>query len=81
VSKAPAEIKDDVKTINQYFDKLGDLLADYDYDFTKLIADAQAHPEKLAEFEQLGSDADFAAASERFDAYLQNVCKIDTSGG
>ncbi len=81
VGKAPAEIKDDVKTLSQFIDKFADLLAGYDYDFTKLAADAQAHPEKFAEFEQLTSDPNFAAATERFDAYLQNVCKIDTGSG
>jgi hypothetical protein len=76
--KAPAEIKPDVEKLGDFIHKFGDLLAGYDYDFTKLLTDAQAHPEKLAEFEQLTSDADFQAASERLDAYVSNVCGIDT---
>jgi hypothetical protein len=79
VDKAPSEIKSDVKTIAEFFTKFDDLLSGYDYDFTKLAQDAQNHPEKLQELEQLTDDSDFQAATQRFDAYLEQECGITTT--
>jgi hypothetical protein len=80
VDRAPDEIRGDVETLADVFVQLDDLLAEFDYDFSQLAAQATEDPEAFAEFEAIASDERFNEASERVDAYLTDVCGIDTSG-
>jgi hypothetical protein len=80
-AKAPAEIKADVATVADAFQKYDDLLAKYGYDPQKLTAAAQKDPQVLAQATAVLDDSKFAAASERVSAYAEQVCGIkdDTS--
>jgi hypothetical protein len=80
-AKAPDEIKADVATVADAFQKYDDLLAKYGYDTQKLTDAAQKNPQVLAQATAVLDDSKFAAASERVSAYAQQVCGIkdDTS--
>jgi hypothetical protein len=80
VDRAPDEIRGDVETLADAFVQLDDLLSEYDYDFTQLAAQAAEDPEAFAEFEAIASDGRYTEAGERIEAYLTDVCGIDTSG-
>ena len=80
VSRAPSEIKADVQTLSDYFGKLDDILSKYDYDYTKLAAEAQKDPQVLQQFTAIESSSDIEAATTRLDAYTSQVCGIDTTG-
>jgi hypothetical protein len=43
--EAPDEIQGDVENVAEFFGRFDDLLSEYDYDFSKMIADAQNNPE------------------------------------
>jgi hypothetical protein len=73
---APKEIKADVQTIADAFKKLNDVMAKFDYDFTKLATDPTAAQE-LTQF----ASGDVEAAGQRVTAYFAQVCGItDTTG-
>jgi hypothetical protein len=76
VDRAPDEIRADVEKLSEYFGRLDDLLAEFDYSYTKLAQEAQSNPQAVAEFEELTSDPDLEAATERLEAYTEEVCGI-----
>jgi hypothetical protein len=76
--KAPSEIKADMQTVQNGFKKINDLYAKYDYDISKLTAAMAKDPTIASQADSLTS-GDFAAASDRVDQYLQQVCKVSTS--
>jgi hypothetical protein len=78
-SSAPAEIKDDVNTLANAFDKLDTFYAKYDYDQAKLLAAAQKDPSVLQEATSALSDPKFEAAASRVAAYGTQVCGIEDS--
>lgn len=73
-SKAPDEIKADVKTLNDALGTLMDVFASVDYDVTKLASD----PEAAAKLQSFDSQ-ELQDASARVEAYLTQVCGIDTT--
>ena len=73
-SKAPDEIKADVKTLSDALGTLMDVFASVNYDVTKLASDPQAAA-KLQSFDT----QQLQDASTRVEAYLSQVCKIDTT--
>jgi len=73
-SKAPDEIKADVKTLNDALGTLMDVFASVDYDVTKLATD----PEAAAKLQSFDSQ-ELQDASARVEAYLTQVCGIDTT--
>jgi len=77
-SKAPAEIKDDLATVTDAIKKYRDFLAQYDYDIAKLTAAAQKDPTILQNVTNSFSDAKFEQASNRVEAYGEQVCGITT---
>jgi hypothetical protein len=79
--KAPDEIKADVATVAEAFQKYDDLLAKYGYDPQKLTDAAQKDPQVLAQATAVLSDPKYEAASDRVSAYAEQVCglKDDTS--
>jgi hypothetical protein len=75
--KAPAEIKDDVTTVANSFEKARALYAKYDYDMQKIIEAAQKDPSLFAD---LGADSEkMDAANARVTAYFEKVCGITDS--
>lgn len=66
VDVAPAEIKADVKVIADGFTSVAGVIANANYDLTKVPPDA------LATFQS----PDFSNAAARLQAYLSNVCGI-----
>ncbi len=64
--EAPGEIKADVQTLSRAFGQLIDALDDVGYDVTKLTPEQQ----------QLISNPDIQAASERLERYGERVCGI-----
>ena len=77
-SRAPAEIKDDLATVTDAIKKYRDFLAQYDYDIAKLTAAAQKDPTILQNVTNSFSDAKFEQASNRVEAYGEQVCGITT---
>ncbi len=79
--KAPAEIKADVATVADEFQKYNDILAKYDYDPQKLTDAAQKDPQVLQQATAVLGDPKYQAASDRVSAYAEQVCGIkdDTS--
>lgn len=74
--KAPDEIKGDVQTLSNALGTLIEVFESVDYDFTKLAQDPQAAA-KLQEFDT----QELSDASARVEAYLSQVCGIDTTDG
>jgi len=74
--KAPDEIKGDVQTLSNALGTLIEVFESVDYDFTKLVQDPQAAA-KLQEFDT----QELSDASARVEAYLTQVCGIDTTDG
>lgn len=72
---APDEIKGDVQIVSDAMSQLIEVFESADYDFTKLAND----PEALAKLESFGSQ-EVQDASTRVEAYLNDVCGLDTSG-
>jgi hypothetical protein len=79
VSKAPAEIKDDLTTVASGIKQYRDFLAQYDYDMAKLTAAAQKDPTVIQKVTDTLSDPKFEQASTRIEAYGQQVCGLSTS--
>ena len=73
---APDEIKADVQTLSGALKTLIDVFESVDYDFTKLAQDPTAAA-KLQEFDT----QELQDASARVEAYLTQVCGIDTTAG
>ncbi len=79
----PSEIRDDYRTFLDGWNEFTDLLANYDYDFSKLMAAAAEDP---ALFESgpfatlFAEDGEFARSAERIGEYFEQVCGV-TSGG
>ncbi len=73
-SSAPDEIKADVNTVKAALDSLVEVFESADYDFTKLAQD----PEALAKLESFDSQ-EVTDASARVQAYLTQVCGIETT--
>ncbi len=73
-AEAPAEIKPDFEILTAGFQQVGDLYEKYDWDFQALGEAASTDPDVAA----LADTAEADAASDRVDAYLQQVCGIDT---
>lgn len=67
---APAEIKPDVEAVATTFTAVADALAAANYDVTRV---------DLAPLQQLQSEA-FLDSIARLQAYLANVCQIETNG-
>ena len=58
---------------------LEDVLAKYDYDISKMTQAAASDPSVMQQIQTFDTP-EFEAASQRVDAYFQNVCGIkDTS--
>jgi hypothetical protein len=74
--KAPDEIKADVQTLSNALSTLIEVFESVDYDFTKLAQDPAAAA-KLQEFDS----QELTDASARVEAYLTQVCGIDTTDG
>jgi hypothetical protein len=74
--KAPDEIKSDVETLSSALSTLMDVFASVDYDVTKLAQDPEAAA-KLQDFDT----QELSDASARVEAYLTQVCGIDTTTG
>lgn len=70
--EAPGEIEGDVKKISDAFGEYNELLAKYDYDFSK-IPEAEANGVSI-------ENPDVEAASNRVESYFEKVCKIDSDG-
>ena len=79
LSKAPAEIKDDLATVANGIKQYRDFLAQYDYDVAKITAAAQKDPTVLQKVTDAFSDPKFEQASTRVEAYGQQVCGLSTS--
>jgi hypothetical protein len=77
LSKAPSEIKADLKTSFDGGEALFTLMEKYDGDYTKLLAAAETDPEVAKAVANL-DDPEVAAASDRVDAYFTNVCGLDS---
>ncbi len=73
---APDEIKADVQTLSTALSTLIEVFASVDYDVTKLAQDPEAAA-KLQEFDT----QELTDASARVEAYLTQVCGIDTTDG
>lgn len=71
-SEAPSEIRADVNTVAEAVNQYTDLLAKYDYDFSRV-------PEEEAAEIDFASDA-VEGASNRVESYFEKVCKIDSDG-
>jgi hypothetical protein len=72
---APDEIKEDVGIIADALAGLIDVFASANYDFTQLAQD----PEAIAQLEAFNSQ-EITDASTRVEAYLTEVCGIDSGG-
>jgi hypothetical protein len=72
VAEAPDEIAEDVELVGDEFQKYVDLLAKYDYDFSKV-------PDEEAEQIDI-DDPDVTAASNRIESYFETECDIDSDG-
>ena len=70
---APDEIKDDLTTVSEAFQKMGELIKDNGGDITKAMSD----PDVQAEFEALDTP-ELEAASDRLDTWFTENC--DNSG-
>src|SRR4051794_28491995 len=75
VSKSPAEIKPDMQTLQKGFKALEDVLAKYDYDISKMTQAAASDPSVMQQIQTFDTP-EFEAASQRVDAYFENVCGI-----
>ena len=76
VADAPKEIKADVQTVADAFKKLNDVMAKFNYDFTKIATDPSAAQE-LSQFATGGVEQ----AGQRVTAYFAQVCGVsDTTG-
>jgi hypothetical protein len=75
-SKAPDEIKSDVETLSGALSTLMEVFESVDYDVTKLAQDPTAAA-KLQDFDT----QELSDASARVEAYLTQVCGIDTTTG
>jgi hypothetical protein len=73
-STAPAEIRADVNTLANAFDKLDQFYAQYGYDQQKVLAAAQKDPTVLQQASSALTDSDFEAAASRLTAYGTQVC-------
>jgi hypothetical protein len=74
-NSAPDEIKDDVGIIADALAGLIEVFSAANYDFTALAQD----PEAIAQLEAFSS-AEITDASTRVEAYLTEVCGIDSDG-
>ena len=70
-STAPAEIKADVNTLADAFDKLDQFYAQYDYDQQKLLGRRPKDPAVLEQASNALTNSDFTAAAARVTAYAQ----------
>jgi hypothetical protein len=78
--KAPSEIKNDLATLQSAFKRYADFLAQYNYDFQKIVQAATEDPSVQQKAEGMLNDDQTTAAISRVDAYAQQVCGIqDTS--
>jgi hypothetical protein len=76
--KAPAEIKDDVKTFEQAISGVRAIYAKYNYDATKIQAALSTDPDIKKAIDTL-SAPEYQAASGRLSAYFTQVCGISGS--
>ena len=75
--RAPVEIKTDMSTLSADFNRLAAIYASVGYDTVKLQQQMSDPASGVAvEFAKMGA-ADSAAAGERVDAYIQNVCGLN----
>ena len=72
VDEAPEAIAEDTELVGTEFEKYVDLLAKYDYDFSKVPE------EEAAEIDI--DDPDVTAASNRIESYFETECDIDSDG-
>jgi hypothetical protein len=75
-STAPADIRADVNTLADAFDKLDQFYAKYDYDQQKLLEAAQKDPAVLQQATSAITDSNFEAAAARVTAYGTQVCGL-----
>ena len=74
--RAPDEIKTDMSALSANFNRLAAIYASVNYDSIKLQQQMSDPASGVAvEFGKLGT-TDSAAAGERVDAYIQNVCGL-----
>ena len=74
--RAPAEIKTDMSALSANFNRLAAIYASVTYDTVKLQQQMSDPASGIAvEFGKLGT-TDSAAAGDRVDAYIQNVCGL-----
>jgi hypothetical protein len=78
-NSAPSEIKQDVTTVADQLKKYSDLLAQYDYDISKLTAAAQKDPKVLQQATDVLGNPNLEAANSRIVAYSEQVCGVTTS--
>jgi hypothetical protein len=78
-NSAPSEIKQDVATVADQLKKYSDLLAQYDYDISKLTAAAQKDPKVLQQATDVLGNPNLEAANSRIVAYSEQVCGVTTS--
>lgn len=74
VDRAPDAIKGEVETLAEYFGKFDDLLADNDYDFSKIIAAATEDSDLMAFFDDT---AKIDEATKKINTYVKDECGID----
>jgi 7-keto-8-aminopelargonate synthetase-like enzyme len=72
-AKAPAEIRDAMKTIQQGFAKLAETLKDVDLTDPQSYADPDVAA-KLQELDSVFNDADYDAASQKVSDYVDQNC-------
>jgi hypothetical protein len=78
-NSAPSEIKQDVATLADQLKKYSDLLAQYDYDISKLTAAAQKDPKVLQQATDVLGNPNLEVANSRIVAYSEQVCGVTTS--
>ena len=70
---APDSIKNDVATLNDAYGKFVDIVAKYDYDYTKLGEAAASDPSVQASLAAIGSPA-VLTASANISSYFATTC-------
>ena len=74
--RAPAEIRTEMSAVSANFNRLAAIYASVGYDTVKLQQQMSDPASGVAvEFARMGA-TDSAAAGERVDAYVQNVCGL-----
>jgi hypothetical protein len=73
--RAPGEIKEDVTTVLDAFEKLVGVLGKYNFSIQAAIEAAAADPVTKAVFDEMDTEK-FSGASDRVDAYMTNVCGV-----